>query len=220
MENNGRKRILLIGNPNVGKSVIFSRLTGTDVIVSNYPGTTVGFTEGVVTINGCEYAIIDVPGIYNMDTYTATDTVAVNMIKTGDIFINVMDATNLERNIFLTLELRELGVPVVAALNLWDETKHRGIEIDAAKLASELGFHAIPTCGHTGEGIKELIEAAVTALPPKNVVLSREDKWKEVGRIVAESQKLTHHHHTLLERLEDLSTAPATGLPIALGVIY
>ena len=125
-----QKKILLIGNPNVGKSAIFSRLTGARIVVSNYPGTTVEFTQGQIKIGEERASVIDVPGIYTMDPSSKAEEVAVRMLEEGDLVINVVNATNLERNLYLTLQLLEKNVPVVIALNMWDETKHQGIDID------------------------------------------------------------------------------------------
>jgi ferrous iron transport protein B len=215
------KKILLMGNPNVGKSAVFFRLTGAKVTVSNYPGTTVGFSQGYLNLaDNTEGMIVDVPGVYSLDPLSKADEVAVDMMEQGDIIVNVLDATNLERNLFLTLELAERGKPMVVALNMWDETHHKGIEIDVARLSKELGVPVIPTCGLTGEGIKALVES----LPDADVVnlepMTKDDKWKEIGRILDVAQVLHHHHHTLLERLEDISIRPATGMPIAALVVY
>ena len=214
------KKILLMGNPNVGKSVIFSRLTGARVTISNYPGTTVGFSQGNMKLSGEERGVlIDVPGVYNLEPACKADKVALEMLEHGDIVVNIVDATNLERNLFLTLELRERKVPVVVALNMWDETRHKGIEIDCKKLEKELGVPVIPTCGITGEGTKDLVEAIRHARKKSFDILNKDQKWEEIGRIVNTAQVLHHHHHTFLERLEDISTRPLTGLPIAVLVI-
>ena len=100
-------KVLLMGNPNVGKSVIFSRLTGTSVTSSNYPGTTVEYTEGYMKKEGVTIDIIDVPGTYTLDPTNKAEEVAVEMLNEGDLVINVVDATNLERNLNLTLQLLE-----------------------------------------------------------------------------------------------------------------
>ncbi len=219
--NNETPKILLFGNPNVGKSAIFSRLTGAKVTISNYPGTTVGFSQGFMQfITGKQCVLIDVPGIYNLKPLCKADEVAVNMIPEGDIIINVLDATNLERNLFLTLELREKNVPMILALNMWDETRHKGIEIDVEKLEKELGIPIVPVCGITGFGIKDLVERLLNLKNIKHPPLDHEQKWEEIGKILAVSQTLHHHHHTFLERLEDISTKPSTGLPIAALVIF
>jgi ferrous iron transport protein B len=213
-------KILLMGNPNVGKSVIFSRLTGAKVIISNYPGTTVEFTQGYMKLGQERPMVIDVPGTYTLEPTCKAEEVAVQMLKEGDLVINIVDATNLERNLYLTLQLLERDIPVIVALNMWDDTKHRGIYIDVKKLEEHLGVPVVSTCGLSGEGIKELIDRLEEAKKKGLPVSSDSQKWEKIGEIVAEVQKLTHRHHTLLERLEDLSIKPLTGMPIVLGVIY
>jgi len=213
-------KILLMGNPNVGKSAIFSRLTGVKVIISNYPGTTVEFTQGYMKIGQERPMVIDVPGTYTLEPTCKAEDVACRMVEEGGLVINIIDATNLERNLYLTLQLLEKGMPLIVALNMWDDTKHRGIYIDVKKLEEQLGVPVIPTCGLTGEGIKELIDRLEEAKKKDLPASSDSQKWEKIGKIVEGVQKLTHRHHTLLERLEDLSIKPLTGLPIALGIIY
>jgi ferrous iron transport protein B len=151
------KRILLMGNPNVGKSVIFSRLTGAYVMASNYPGTTIDYSKGKMRVDKKKYEIIDVPGTYSLKPTCKAEEVAVKMLDDGDIIINVVDATNLERNLYLTLELLDQGKPIIISLNLWDEAKHKGIKIDEKKLEKMLNVPVVPTTALTGEGIKKLI---------------------------------------------------------------
>ena len=209
-----------MGNPNVGKSAIFSRLTGVKVIISNYPGTTIEFTQGYLKLGEEKVQVLDVPGTYTLEPLTKAEEIACLMLKKGDLVINIVDATNLERNLYLTLQLLEKNIPVIAALNMWDDTKHRGIEIDVKKLEKLLDIPVVPTCGLTGEGIHRLIdrfkEAKISALK----LASDKERWEEIGKIVGEVQKLHHRHHTFLETLEDLSIKPLSGIPIALGVIY
>ncbi|MDD5584747.1 MAG: ferrous iron transporter B [Candidatus Omnitrophica bacterium] len=214
------EKVLLIGNPNVGKSAIFSRLTGAKVIISNYPGTTVEFTQGKIKIGDETAMIIDVPGTYTLEPTCKAEDVACRMLQEGGVVVNVVDATNLERNLCLTLQLLEKDIPVIVALNMWDDTKHRGINIDIKKLEENLGVPVVSTCGLTGEGIKELISRLPEAKAIKSSASSDGKKWEKIGRIVEEVQRLTHRHHTLLEILEDLSIKPLTGLPIAIGVVY
>jgi len=213
-------KILLIGNPNVGKSAIFSRLTGAKVVISNYPGTTVEFTQGKLKIGDEAAVIIDVPGTYTLEATCKAEDVACRMLREGGVVVNVVDATNLERNLSLTLQLLERDIPVIVALNMWDDTKHRGINIDIKKLEEQLGVPVVPTCGLTGEGIKELISRLTEAKIVKLSALSDGQRWEKIGKVVEEVQKLTHRHHTPLEILEDLSIKPFTGLPIAIGVVY
>ena len=209
------KKVLLMGNPNVGKSVVFSRLTGVKVIASNYPGSTVEFTKGSMKLGDEQVELIDVPGTYTLDPTCKAEEVAAEMLQEGDIVINVVDSTNLERNLFLTLELLEKRIPMVVALNIWDETKHKGIVIDLEKLEDLLGVPVVPTVGLTGEGIKELVDRIPEAVVPSDEPRSNDERWMAVGRIVDQVQVLYHRHHTLLERLGDASMKPFPGLLIA-----
>jgi len=212
-------KILLMGNPNVGKSVIFSRLTGVNVVASNYPGTTVGYTRGVMKLREKAAEVIDVPGTYTLEPTTEAEEVASQMLDTGDVVINVVNATNLERNLYLTLQLLERDIPVVVALNMWDDTKHRGIHIELDKLRELLGVPVIPTVAVTGQGIKELMENIPRATSPDTPVRSRDERWAAIGNIIDQVQRVTHRHHTWFERLEDASVKPLTGGIIALAVL-
>ena len=208
-----------MGSPNVGKSVVFSRLTGVHVIASNYPGTTVGYTRGFMKLGGKRAEVIDVPGIYTLEPTTEAEEVASQMLDTGDVVINVVNATNLERNLYLTLQLLERDIPVVVALNMWDDTRHRGIHIDLDKLRELLGVPVIPTVAVTGQGIKELVENIPKATSLDTPVRSRDERWTAIGDIIDQVQRITHRHHTWLERLGDASVKPITGGIIALAVL-
>jgi ferrous iron transport protein B len=213
------KKILLLGNPNVGKSVIFTRLTGTYVVASNYPGTTVEFTKGFMNLKGEKVEVIDVPGIYSLEPVSKAEEVAVDMLKEGDLIINVVDATKLERSLNLTLQLLKQNIPVVIALNLWDEAGHCGIIIDVAKLEKILGVPVVPTCALTGEGMHNLVLRLKEA--KANTYLKRDqERWTEIGKIIQQVQKVTHRHHTFLEKLGDASIMPATGIFMAGLVLF
>jgi len=216
-------KILLVGNPNVGKSAIFNRLTGLDVIISNYPGTTVDWTKGSVQIEGKIYELIDTPGTYSIEPTCEAEEVTAKQIsemKDNDIIINVVDATNLERNLYLTLGLLETGKPMLIALNLWDDTKHKGIDIDVEKLKKFLQVPVITTSGLTGTGIKNLIEEVKNAGNPNIHKHTTDEKWKDVGKLVMDVQKVKHRHHTIIEKFEDLTIKPVTGIPIAIIVLF
>jgi len=208
-----------MGNPNVGKSVIFSRLTGVRVISSNYPGTTVGYTRGFMNIEGQVAEVIDVPGTYTLEPTCEAEKVAARMLEDGDVVINVLDATNLERNLYLTIQLLEKNVPLILALNLWDDTKHRGIEIDVEKLSTLLGVPVIPTSALTGQGIKDLVRAIPHAVATDNRVKTLDERWAIVGNIIRQVQQIRHRHHTWYERLEDASVKPVYGGFIAITVL-
>jgi ferrous iron transport protein B len=161
----GDYTVLLMGNPNVGKSAVFSRLTGAHVIASNYPGTTVGFTEGRLQLDGRACRVVDVPGTYTLEPDSRAEQVAVKMLQDGDVIVNVVDSTNLERNLNLTVQLLKRRVPLVVALNMWDEALEHGIEIDAGRLAVILGVPVVPTCAISGEGMRALRENLKEARP-------------------------------------------------------
>lgn len=212
--------ILLIGNPNVGKSAIFSHLTGVSVTTSNYPGTTVQYAKGYLTYKGRKYDVIDVPGTYQLDPEAESEKVAADMINEGDILVNVVDSTNLERNLNLTLQLMEYGKPMVIVLNMWDDAKHKGIEIDTGKLQKLLKIPVITTNGLTGEGLNDLPGKCISTEGVQWGKLSAVQRWETIGNIVMEVQNLSHRHHTFIERLQDLSIHSLYGPPIALVLLY
>src|SRR5690554_5516230 len=143
---NKPNKILLMGNPNVGKSVFFSTLTGIDVVSSNFAGTTVSYTEGKLKLGDEVYNIIDVPGTYSLEATSEAEEVAVRFINSNPLaIICVLDATNLERNIKLGLELQKYNVPIIYALNLLDVAKRHGLEINVNLLSQALGAPVIPT---------------------------------------------------------------------------
>ncbi|MFQ6065877.1 MAG: FeoB small GTPase domain-containing protein [bacterium] len=159
-------RILLMGNPNVGKSVVFNRLTGIKVIISNYPGTTVEFLEGSMIIDNQKIRIIDAPGAYSLIPSDKAEEVAANLLmrEPTDLVVNVVDATNLERNLYLTLQLKELTLPLIVDLNMIDAARHRGIEINIPDLERILAVPVIPSVAVSGEGIKPLRELIIKIL--------------------------------------------------------
>lgn len=213
-------KILLIGNPNVGKSAIFSHLTGVSVTTSNYPGTTVQYTKGRMDYKGKHCEIIDVPGTYRLEPESEAEKVAVNMIGSGDVLVNVVDATNLERNLNLTYQLMEYGKPMVLVLNMWDDAGHKGINIDTKKLEDLLGMPVVATNGLTGEGLPLLQELCFKALPVKKPQLSNEERWKTIGHVVARVQNLSHRHHTFAEKIQDIMIHPIFGFPLAIATMY
>jgi len=218
------KKIYLVGNPNVGKSVIFSRLTGVQVISSNYPGTTVEISRGWLQFAEKNIEVIDLPGTYSLEPTSGAEETAVSLLaelpKEEIAVVNVLDSTNLERNLSLTLQLIEKGFPVVVCLNMCDDAGHRGIHIDAVKLSELLSVPVISTCAVTGSGIKLLMSKIQEARPVARESLSHEARWLELGRLIEEVQSLEHRHHTLRELLEDASVRPVTGLLMAAAVVF
>ncbi|BDZ66853.1 ferrous iron transporter B [Methanobacterium ferruginis] len=222
------KKILLMGNPNVGKSVVFSRLTGVNVIQSNYPGTTVGYTKGQLKIGQNEMGIIDVPGTYSLSPSCKAEEVARDMFfnEKPDLIINVLDATNLERNLYLTLQILEHNIPTVIVLNMWDAAKRKGIHVNLEKLNKITGINVIPAVAVTGEGIKDLVNIINETTIKKDKQLSKipkmddSEKWAFIGEILSGVQKIEHRHPSLLEKLEDASVRPLSGIIIAIIVIF
>jgi len=208
-------RVLLVGNPNVGKSVIFSRLTGIQVVVSNYPGSTVEFKQGFFKIDQQKSEIVDVPGIYSLESTNEAEEVAVQMLEKGDVVICVIDATRLERGLPLVLQLLEKKKPMLVALNIYDEAIHRGVHLDLEALESILGVPVIPTVAVTGEGIKEMVSRIPQARVPEVPAGPAGERWQRIGEIVARVQSITHRHHSLRERLEDFSIHPVGGILLA-----
>jgi len=211
-------RILLMGNPNVGKSAMFSRLTGANVIVSNYPGTTVEFTKGRMKLNGEFAEVIDVPGTYTLEPSSRAEEVAVAMIETASVIVDVVDATNLERNLNLTLPLLRIGKPMLVALNMWDEAIEHGIEIDVEGLERRLGVPVVPTCAISGEGIRQLKERLGDGRAG-SFSYDEEERWNVIGAIVEQVQRVTHHHPTLGQKLSHATVHPMWGLVFALAVL-
>jgi ferrous iron transport protein B len=159
------KTIAFVGNPSVGKSAFFSRVTGVGVIVSNYPGTTVELTHGTMRFDSRTVDLVDLPGIYSLGAATEDEKVSKRYLLTEhpDVIVNVLDATRLERNLYLTLQLLELNIPMVVALNQMDAAEGMGIEIDVQKLSSMLGVPVIPTIATKGIGLYDVISSALEA---------------------------------------------------------
>ncbi|MDO5115846.1 MAG: ferrous iron transporter B [Synergistaceae bacterium] len=215
-----RMRILLMGNPNVGKSVFFSRLTGVHAISSNYPGTTVGFTQGLLKHKDICADLIDVPGAYTLEPTNEAEEIARRILAEGaDKVILVLDATALERNLVMALQVLEKQIPVIIALNMTDEARHKGILLDVDKLQRALGVPIYQTVATTGRGMSDLADNLDKAEVSPLEAMSKEERWQRIGEIIAEVQTVTHRHHTLLDRVEDVSAHSMTGGLMGLAVL-
>jgi ferrous iron transport protein B len=155
--------VALAGNPNSGKTTIFNRLTGARQHVGNYPGVTVEWKQGVRRTPSAELRFVDLPGTYSLTPFSDEELVARDYLLNGgaDLIVDVVDAGSLERNLYLTTELLELGLPVVVALNMSDVAVGRGIAIDTEKLGKRLGVPVVATVGHNGQGLQELLSAVL-----------------------------------------------------------
>lgn len=163
MQDRGVLTIALAGNPNAGKTSIFNALTGTHHKVGNYPGVTVEKREGSIEFQGRTIHIVDLPGTYSLTAYALDEVVARDFVlnEKPDIIVDVLDSTNLERNLYLLLQLIELGLPVVAALNMSDEATEKGIVIDHTLLSKILGVPMVLTVGSRGDGVRELLKTTI-----------------------------------------------------------
>ena len=157
-------RIALAGNPNCGKTTLFNALTGSNQFVGNWPGVTVEKKEGKLKKHD-DVIIMDLPGIYSLSPYTLEEVVARNHLITErpDAILNIIDGTNLERNLYLTTQLTELGIPVVIAINMMDVVRKNGDQINVAELSRELGCEIVEISALKGDGVMQAAEAAVKA---------------------------------------------------------
>ena len=157
-------KIALAGNPNSGKTTLFNALTGSNQFVGNWPGVTVEKKEGKWK-GDKSVTITDLPGIYSLSPYTLEEVVARNYIldEKPDAILNIVDGTNLERNLYLTTQLLELGVPVVVAVNMMDVVNKQGSKIDSEKLSQALGCLVVEISALKGTGVKKAAEAVVAA---------------------------------------------------------
>ncbi|MBO4695641.1 MAG: 50S ribosome-binding GTPase, partial [Lachnospiraceae bacterium] len=157
-------RIALAGNPNSGKTTLFNALTGSNQFVGNWPGVTVEKKEGKLKKHD-DVIITDLPGIYSLSPYTLEEVVARNYLvgERPDAILNIVDGTNLERNLYLTTQLTELGIPVVVAVNMMDIVKKNGDNINEAELSRRLGCKVVDISALKGDGVMEAAEAAIDA---------------------------------------------------------
>jgi len=156
-------KVALTGNPNTGKTTVFNAITGARQHVGNYPGVTVEKKEGSRLHRGYAVKVSDLPGIYSLTAHSVEEVVARDdlIYERPDVVVDVVDCTNLERNLYLAVQLREMGVPLVLAFNMSDAAASDGIVIDTRSLSAKLGTRIVPTVGHRGIGIPELLDAVV-----------------------------------------------------------
>jgi len=154
----GQSTVLLVGHPNVGKSALFNRLAGANITESNYPGTTVDYTESELHLDGDPARLVDVPGTFSLDPKDRAEAVAVEFLDSNPeaVTVCVLDATRIERGLNLVLEVLERGHPAVVALNMWDEAREKGVEVDVDALSSLLGVPVVPTVATEGVGVDDL----------------------------------------------------------------
>ncbi len=173
--------IALVGNPNCGKTAFFNAASGGHERTGNYAGVTVTSVEGYADIEGHHVRIIDLPGTYSLRAFSPDEAYVINELKKGevDVIINVVDTTNLERNLSLTLQLRKYGIPMTVALNMYDEFEKSGSSLDIAALEKNLGTSCTPTIAKSRKGIKEVLQKAV-ALAESHIERQNSELYEEV----------------------------------------
>jgi ferrous iron transport protein B len=185
-------RVALAGNPNTGKTTVFNALTGARQKTGNYAGVTVEKREGKRSYGGVEFTICDLPGTYSLTAYSLDEVIARDFIleEKPDVIIDVLDATNIERNLYLFLQLQELGIPMVGALNIVDQAEAMGIKIDSRKLSTLLGVPLTRTVGTKGIGTDELLDAVIAAsqklIPPDRHIFYGSELESEIEQLTRE----------------------------------
>jgi len=218
---NVKFRVAMVGNPNVGKTAILNALTGGNFQVGNFPGTTVEKKEGRTIINGIEVEFVDLPGIYSLKAYSADEEVAKKFLfeNNYNLILNVVDASNIERNLYLTLQLCSINIPMVLVLNMVDEAKKRGIEVNSKKLESILGIPVIETIATKGIGIDELKKAIFKAKNCKICAKTVEESVKlseEIVKKVVKKKKVL----TYSDELDEVFTDPVLGVLIFISAMW
>ena len=177
LEKSKNLSIALAGNPNCGKTTLFNEITGSKQHVGNWPGVTVEKKEGKYKKDKA-MTIVDLPGIYSLSPYSAEEIVARNYIveEKPDVLINIIDGTNIERNMYLTLQILETGIPTVVALNMMDEVESSGTKIDIDKISKALGVKVVPIVARNGKNIDILMDEVKKVSKEKNKELNQEIK--------------------------------------------
>ncbi len=204
LENKKSLRIALAGNANVGKSVIFNQLTGLNQVTGNWPGKTVERAEGTLYYEGYTFNVLDLPGIYSLSAYSLEEVVSREYIalERPDIIINVIDASNLERNLYFTVQLLELEAPVIMASNQMDFCSKKGICIDLEELSELLNIPVVGTTAISGMGISELISEVVAVAQGKTKIIPTPPKYG--GEIEKRIQNLKEKIMEFLPELSNL----------------
>ncbi|QYZ65880.1 MAG: iron transporter FeoB [Gammaproteobacteria bacterium (ex Lamellibrachia satsuma)] len=204
--------IALAGNPNCGKSALFNALTGIRQRTGNWPGVTVDRKEGHFDLEGDDVTVIDLPGIYSLDAASLDEQVTRDYLlsRDADLIINIVDAGNLERNLYLTVQMLEMGVPLLIAVNMMDVARKRGIDIDFAKLSSEVGCPVLPIVAVTGEGIIKLkgaIQDLASGFASGGFALAQEEVVEqaitEMEPLLQEEPERAKRRWLLLKMLEE-----------------
>lgn len=216
--------VALLGNPNVGKTTIFNSLTGSNQYVGNWPGVTIEKKEGFL---GKDIKVVDLPGIYAMDTFSNEEKVAKSYLENDDvdIIVNVVDAANLTRNLYLTTQLMQFNKPIIVLLNMMDVAKSRGINIDTEKLSKELNITVIPTVAKKKNNL-DSIESTIKNTIGKKVIYnnnfgSEVETYKKLENILSKcSKSSTEQKKSISDRIDDIVLNPILAYPVFLGLLF
>lgn len=201
--------VALAGNPNSGKTTIFNALTGTRQKVGNYPGVTVEKKEGHFTKKGCDFNVVDLPGTYSLTAYSIEEIVARNFILDNhpDVVVDVVDASNIERNLYLAVQLMELQVPLILVFNMSDIAKQRGIIFDIQQLSTLLGVKIIETVGSKEQGIDELLDAVIETAEADCRIPAKVTYGTEIENELSRIEDVLDAEHELVEKYGSRWTA-------------
>ncbi|MBP3231286.1 MAG: ferrous iron transport protein B [Anaerovibrio sp.] len=241
-------KVALTGNPNTGKSTIFNEITGARQKIGNWPGVTVDKKEGRVTFDGKEIQVIDLPGTYSVNARSPEEKIVIDylMQEKLDLVVDVIDSSNIERNLFLTIQLLEKGIPLMLDLNMQDEAKRRGIKIDVKKLEKMLGYPVLLTVARDGKSIKNLLNVftsvSMESYGPSDELKAHIAKIKEIEAsglegielqeaiikqryafiddILSEIAEFSSVGPSLTEKLDSFLANGVLALPLFLAILY
>lgn len=216
--------VALLGNPNVGKTTVFNALTGSKQYVGNWPGVTIEKKEGFATN---DIKVVDLPGIYAMDTFSNEEKVSKNFLESGDVdvIVDIVDASNLVRNLYLTTQLAQFNKPVILVLNMIDVAESKGIHIDYNKLSSELGVTVIPIVARKNEGINNIISTIESNNFNKTSMkkdFGNEDQtYKYLEKLVSKCTKQDFSEkESITEKIDKIVLNPLLAYPVFLGLLW
>jgi ferrous iron transport protein B len=184
--------IALIGNPNSGKTTLFNNLTGARQHVGNWPGVTVEKKEGLCQIQQYQCKVVDLPGVYSLTAYSPDEVIARDFIlnERPDVVVNIVDASNLERNLYLTIQVMEMGVPIIIALNMMDGAESKGYKIDTEAMSRETGIPVVPMVANRNKGTDKLLDVITGIADEKiNVRAVRIEYGNEVEKEITGLEK-------------------------------
>lgn len=216
-----RITVALAGNPNSGKTTVFNNLTGSHQHVGNWPGVTVEKKEGSCSYQGYNVRVVDLPGVYSLTAYSPDEVVARNFIvdEKPDAVVDIVDASNLERNLYLAVQLLEMGARLIVALNMMDEADSRKYRIDAEELSRLLGAPVVPMVANHNQGteelLKKIIKVAEKEIPVKGLVINYgrevEEEIGSLEKLISQDGELSQKYSSrwlavkLLESDEDIT---------------